>query len=285
MSRLGTLAQQDLFIDECHQYMQSKYLQHCDENEDIQYLAQIVGRMLIAKMRFKLYYPSGIPYRPSFYHVCASDKLFVAAIEVVELSTLLETESRFEKWRWLINAYFQFLPMAVILHELCVRSASDLVDRAWNVVERSLESWFDDIIQSENGMMLARLLAKAREKKATSPYNQLWGHPPVDATIQASTLYSTPAENKEPEQVEIQVPNITSSYPDPVSASGNLRCSASVALPFTNDHASAESRMVEDSLPMYLTTESAITPSWPVEDLVLLSGVNDGIPNVPNMGI
>ena len=284
-SRLGMLAQHELLIDECRQYIQPKYLQHCGKNEDIQYLAQIVGCMLIAKMRFKLYYPFGIPYRPSFYHVYTCDKLFVAAIEVVELSTLLETEPRFEKWRWLINAYFQFLPMAVILAELCVRSASDLVNRAWNVVERSLESWSDDIIQSENGIILGRLLAKARERKAARPYNQLQRSPPVDTTIQASTLYSTSADNKELEQVEIQIPNIISSYPDPVSPSDNLRSSASVTLPFTSDHASTESWIVEDSLSMYLTTESTITPSWPVEDLGLLAGIDDEIPNVPNMGI
>jgi hypothetical protein len=65
----------------------------------------------------------------------------------------------------LSHSYFQWLPRAFILAELCTREKSELVDRAWNVIDNTLITWSKTTANFKNGIMLRRLMAKASAKR------------------------------------------------------------------------------------------------------------------------
>ena len=65
------------------------------------------------------------------------DKLFLSAIQVIELSAVIEMDPGAEKWRWLSHSYAQWLPRAYVLAELCVRAPCYIVDRAWKAVDNT----------------------------------------------------------------------------------------------------------------------------------------------------
>jgi len=99
------------------------------------------------------------------------DRLFVAAIEIMEYSQLLESENKVKKWGWLFHTYVQWHAIAYILREICMRPHGPLVERAWRAVDGVFNDWGDAVKHSKsqkNGMLwlpMRKLMAKARRKR------------------------------------------------------------------------------------------------------------------------
>ncbi|KAF1817270.1 hypothetical protein P152DRAFT_407767, partial [Eremomyces bilateralis CBS 781.70] len=181
-----TLAEKEQLISRCHHDIHTRYFTNYDPSDPLQYLARSITDMLIAKSRFMLRNPlrpssivrspspvnSPSSHRPSQPATTqlppdAKDRQFSLAISILELSTQLESDPRLNEWRWLIYSYFQYLPLAFILTELCVRlPGTPDVDRAWHTVAASVDNWTDDIRSSQNGIILQRLLARAQATRA-----------------------------------------------------------------------------------------------------------------------
>lgn len=157
--------EKEQIIRECTYAIHATYLHHPSEDKTLHWLAKHVSHVLIQEMWFKLY--GQLPRTPNETSAtCATrDRLFLAAIDTVDVSRRLETEPEAMKWRWLLNAYLQFLPLAFLLTELCHRSPSTMVDRAWKVVDKAFERWEGSINESRNGEILTQLMAKAKQRR------------------------------------------------------------------------------------------------------------------------
>ena len=169
-NREQTSADKERLIKECHQRLESKYLRHCDETEPIYWLVKNVARMIIAKTWFMLHDPMG--RSPVTREM--KDRLFLTGIQIIERSTQLETDERAKRWRWMVQAYFQFLPVAFVLAEICIRTKCDVVDRAWTAVVNTFQGWSEATAMSKNGVLLRRLMAKARRKKEENLSMRQW---------------------------------------------------------------------------------------------------------------
>lgn len=180
-----TIAEKEQLISRCHHDIRTQYFTNYDPSDPLQYLAHSVSEMLIAKSRFMLRNPlrpssarspspanpPGTPHHRASQSTNSGakmpadvkDRQFTLATSILEVSTQLESDPRLDEWRWLIYSYFQYLPLAFILTELCVRPpGSSEVDRAWRVVDASVNNWNDDIRSSQNGLILQRLLVRAQ---------------------------------------------------------------------------------------------------------------------------
>ncbi|KAJ9605647.1 hypothetical protein H2200_009496 [Cladophialophora chaetospira] len=171
--RLGqelSLEEKERLIDDCHRKLEEKYLQHCDMNMPIYWVAATVARLILAKMWLMVHHPrayavsdGGSPFPPEI-----RDRVFITSVEVIEFSHLLEKNENTAKWGWLFRTYMQWQSVAFALSEICTRPPGPDVDRAW----RAIESVYNERMMSskyQKGMLwkpLRHLMAKARARRA-----------------------------------------------------------------------------------------------------------------------
>ena len=75
----------------------------------------------------------------------------------------------FQDFLWFGKQYTQWHTIAVMVAELCIHTRGPMVERAWAVLDRTLEFFKQIIADSEQGMLwrpIEKLLKRAREKRA-----------------------------------------------------------------------------------------------------------------------
>ena len=165
-----TLKDKEKMIEDLHQHIEKKYLQHCDtKNVPLHWVAATVARLVMAKMWLVVHHPfqrsdagAGLPQE-------TKDRLFNTSIEVVEFARLLETEKTTLKWGWLFRTYIQWHALAFVLSQLCTRTWGPNVDRAWCVIDGVFDDWGHHLSGNQRGMLwkpLRKLMAKAKTERA-----------------------------------------------------------------------------------------------------------------------
>jgi hypothetical protein len=94
-----TLAEKEEIIKELHERLESKYLVFCNNAGPLYWVTATVSRLIVAKMGLIIYSPhiaEGLPQS-------VKDRLFIASIEIMEYSQLLEHEVQTKKWGWVSN--------------------------------------------------------------------------------------------------------------------------------------------------------------------------------------
>ncbi|KAH7319489.1 fungal-specific transcription factor domain-containing protein [Rhexocercosporidium sp. MPI-PUGE-AT-0058] len=163
-----TLEQKESLVRECADHIEVKYLQYCEDAGPLYWVAATVARLIIAKMSLVIYHPLTLPGKPSSLSDDIKDRLFISSIEIIEYSRILESEATTKKWGWLFHTYIQWHAIAFILGELCVRSNSAVVERAWRAVDLVFSDWPGVAPHGKSGMLwkpMRRLFAKARRKR------------------------------------------------------------------------------------------------------------------------
>lgn len=164
-----TIEDKERLIEELHQYLENRYLKHCDTSRPLDWVSATVSRLILAKMWLIVHHQSlrdngGAGLRPE-----AKNRLFLTSVEVIEFSHLLETEKQTQKWGWLFRTYVQWHAVAFVLSQLCVRASGPDVCRAWTAVDSVFEDWGGAVSASKRGMLwkpLRKLMARARSVRA-----------------------------------------------------------------------------------------------------------------------
>jgi hypothetical protein len=94
-----TLAEKEEMVKELHDRLESKYLVFCHNSGPLYWVTATVTRLIVAKMGLIIYSPhlaEGLPQS-------VKDRLFIASIEIMEYSQLLEHEVQTKKWGWVSN--------------------------------------------------------------------------------------------------------------------------------------------------------------------------------------
>lgn len=160
-----TLEDKERLIEELHQYLEKNYLNYCDMNVPLDWVAATISRLILAKMWLIVHHPfkredggAGLPQE-------TKDRLFLTSIEVIEFSRLLETETTTLKWGWLFRTYVQWHAVAFVLSQLCVRTTGPDVGKAWAAVDSVFDDWGGVVSASKRGMLwkpLRKLMTRAR---------------------------------------------------------------------------------------------------------------------------
>jgi hypothetical protein len=91
-----TLAEKEEIVKELQERLESKYLIFCQDAGPMYWVTATISRLILAKVGLVIYSPhiaEGLPQS-------VKDRLFIAAIEIMEYSQLLEHEVSTRKWGW-----------------------------------------------------------------------------------------------------------------------------------------------------------------------------------------
>lgn len=164
-----SLEDKEHMIEDLHQYLEKKYLRHCDTTIPLRWVAATVARLIMAKMWLIVHHPFSRSDRGAGLPQQTRDRLFLTSIEVIEFSRLLETEKTTLKWGWLFRTYVQWHALAFVLSQLCIRTTGSEVDKAWRVIEGVFDDWGGTVLSNQRGMLwkpLRKLMVKARTERS-----------------------------------------------------------------------------------------------------------------------
>ena len=161
-----SLEEKEQIVRETAERMEERYLYYCQDAGPLCWVAATVARLILAKSSLIIYHPLTQPGKPSTLPADVTQRLFIASIEILEYSSVLEEEASTKKWGWLYCTYVQWHAIAFLLGELAIRPQSPLVNRAWRAVDRNFVNWGGMI--SKNGVLwqpMRILYAKARRTR------------------------------------------------------------------------------------------------------------------------
>jgi hypothetical protein len=127
-----TLEEQEEKLLEMYEHIDQKYLKPCPDKETdlLNWVSATISRLIMSKMSLVIYQPL-MPSGGNELPNDVRDRLFMASIEVVEYSRVLNAEPKIRRWRWLFQTYNQWHAVAYLLLEVCRRSWSASVERGW----------------------------------------------------------------------------------------------------------------------------------------------------------
>jgi hypothetical protein len=163
-----SLEAKEEMVRDCARHLETKYLQYCEDAGPLYWVAATVARLIVAKMSLIIYHPLAQPGKPSSLSQDIKDRLFMASIEIIEYSRILESEASTKQWGWLFHTYIQWHAIAYILGELCNRPNSAIVERAWRAIDVVFSTWDGAVTHTKSGMLwqpMRKLMAKARRKR------------------------------------------------------------------------------------------------------------------------
>ncbi|UPL02827.1 hypothetical protein LCI18_013761 [Fusarium solani-melongenae] len=135
-------------------------------------LTAITVRLIVLKLWLSLQYPfqhhpvSAPPLRAPRI---SRPTMLLTAISILELVALSQREPSGPRFRWWIDVYVQWHPLAVALAELCVETDGEIVERAWRVLDTVLPCIEGTIADTKKGPLwrpVRKLLRKARAARA-----------------------------------------------------------------------------------------------------------------------
>src|SRR5579871_2469185 len=94
--RSRTLEDKERIVRDLRDKLDAKYLVYCQNGGPLYWVAATVARLVVSKMGLMIYSPhlsEGLPQS-------IKDHLFIASIQIMEYSQLLETELSTKKWSW-----------------------------------------------------------------------------------------------------------------------------------------------------------------------------------------
>lgn len=131
----SSIAERERMLIEVYQRVEHKFLQHVlDETDPLYWVAAMIARVIVAKMCLVIYHPMLFP--GSEYELTDEirQRIYVAAIEVIEYGHKLNTDPRCKQYRWLFKTYTNWHAIAYTLIETCRRPWTALVERGWDAI-------------------------------------------------------------------------------------------------------------------------------------------------------
>ncbi|OAA80327.1 Transcription factor [Akanthomyces lecanii RCEF 1005] len=167
----SSTAEKEQMIIKVYQRIEENLFRHVvDEASPLCWAVAMITRLNIAKTCLDIYYPLLLPGAKEQLPCEARQRLFVAAIEIMECNHKLGTDARYKQYRWLFKTYTVCHAVTHVLVEICRRSWTALIERAWQAVTpyggvpAELEKKAD---YAAVFIPLRRMFARARKHRAT----------------------------------------------------------------------------------------------------------------------
>lgn len=131
----STMADRERMLVEVYQRVEHKFLKHfLDEADPLYCVAAMIARVIMAKMCLVIYQPMLFPGSDHELSAEICQRIYVAAIEIIEYGHKLNTDPRCKQYRWLFKTYTNWHAIAYTLIETCRRPWTALVERGWEAV-------------------------------------------------------------------------------------------------------------------------------------------------------
>ncbi|XXH06184.1 hypothetical protein Hte_012630 [Hypoxylon texense] len=138
----STEEERDEMLLECYERIEKKYLKSCgDKDTDVlHWVAAMIARLIMAKMSLIIYQPMLLHSTGQELATGIRHRLFMASLEVVEYTKVLNSEPRCRQWRWLFQTYAQWHAVAYLLLEVCRLPWTASLERAWIVLNATFQT-------------------------------------------------------------------------------------------------------------------------------------------------
>ncbi|TVY50582.1 Bikaverin cluster transcription factor bik5 [Lachnellula cervina] len=230
-----TLEDKEKLIRDTANHLEETYLQYCEDAGPLYWVAATVARLITAKFSLIIYSPLTAPGKPNTLPQDTRDRLFMASIEIIEYSRVLQDESTTKQWGCAI---------AYILGELCTRPNSTIVDRAWRTIDTVFKDWDAANVHGKSSMLwkpLKKLMTRAKAHRA----RQDRAANNTESNIGMDESLITPSPTGYPNAMPTRdrlLPHLTDTINNPAEETG---FSASFPFQLQADAAMAEPQSVE----------------------------------------
>ncbi|OAA81315.1 Transcription factor [Akanthomyces lecanii RCEF 1005] len=131
----SSIAEKEQMLIEVYQRIEDKFLRHVvDEMDPLYWVVAMITRVIMAKSCLVIYHPLLFPGAEEQLSNEVRQRLYVAAIEIIECNHKLSTDPRCKQYRWLFKTYTSWHAISYVLVETCRRPWTPLVERAWHAV-------------------------------------------------------------------------------------------------------------------------------------------------------
>ncbi|KAL6718136.1 hypothetical protein ACLMJK_004223 [Lecanora helva] len=155
-------------VDQIEKRLETQVLSYCNPADPLAWCTTVVVRLVMKRLRLAIYHPPAHDDRSPSHQLINRDDVLEIAVQILELSHLLDSEPAVARWSWHFKTHVQWHALAATLAELCVRNQGMLVDRAWRIVDTVFDDWAARIADSKNGMLwrpIKKLMSKAQSKR------------------------------------------------------------------------------------------------------------------------
>ncbi|KKA27748.1 hypothetical protein TD95_001269 [Thielaviopsis punctulata] len=137
---LQSIQDREEALESMFQQIDAKHFQCADaEKSPLLILGAMILRVVMAKMSLVIYQPLVTNNKSKdIVPREVNDRVFVAAVEIIEYNLLLHTEERFRQWRWLFATYTQWHAITFVLMEMGIRPWTATMERGWEIVTKAL---------------------------------------------------------------------------------------------------------------------------------------------------
>ncbi|KAI1478015.1 putative C6 transcription factor [Daldinia eschscholtzii] len=130
-----SLAEKDRMIDQVEEYLETKYLRHCDPLDSLHTFISIMVRSSIGKMRVFAHSPRSSPNRPIKMPQSERNLVFSNCTKLLEYLTVLHGGlNNMEKYMWQIGTSYLWGTMLFVLIETRNRKKGPEVDKTWRLI-------------------------------------------------------------------------------------------------------------------------------------------------------
>ncbi|ODA79396.1 hypothetical protein RJ55_04989 [Drechmeria coniospora] len=165
----ASIAERERMLIEVYQRVEHKFLQHVlDDTDPLYWVAAMISRVIMAKMCLVIYQPMLFPGSDHELSGEIRQRIYVAAIEVIEYNHKLNTDPRCKQYRWLFRTYTNWHAIAYTLIETCRRPWTPLVERGWEAVNGYDKNPVEIARRADHAAVflpLRRLFARARRHR------------------------------------------------------------------------------------------------------------------------
>lgn len=131
----SSIAEKEQMLIEVYQRIEDKFLRHVvDEMDPLYWVVAMITRVIMAKTCLVIYHPLLFPGAEEQLSNEVRQRLYIAAMEIIECNHKLGTDSRCKQYRWLFKTYTTWHAISYVLVETCRRPWTPLVERAWHAV-------------------------------------------------------------------------------------------------------------------------------------------------------
>jgi hypothetical protein len=109
--------------------LEDRYIKYCTDESPLALLVTTMCKLIICKLQTIVRLPLARSILDDETSQLVKDRMFITAIEVVELRRQLEGDLT-KHWHWYLNTIVQWHAVAYLLSELCVREQDENVARA-----------------------------------------------------------------------------------------------------------------------------------------------------------
>ncbi|KAL7927243.1 fungal-specific transcription factor domain-containing protein [Trichoderma austrokoningii] len=161
-----TVAEKERMLVELYQKIEDKFLRHLNKEVDILYwVAAMISRIIMSKMCLIIYQPMLFPGSNQELTEEIRERIYIAAIEIIEYNHKLNTDPRCKQYRWLFRTYTNWSAIAYILVETCRRPWTPLVQRGWEAVNGYDKDVAENVKRADHAVVflpLRKLFIRAR---------------------------------------------------------------------------------------------------------------------------